>query len=390
MEEPAPDFAQQLESMKTRHMPTDEGPWDGFNIRALRKTLQSHLSLSDLRPPNSVPPGYHQVSFNSLPYEHELGHDGAEKRHAPSDEWKYRVWAGGYMEFQIPSIWTARPKFVAVKERITDTRLVGDLTSENAKVFVTLTRTLFPAMVDAQGKPVRRRLGGLRATNRRDNIVLKEEKYLCFMREIPDGLKSTAPPRILKPPSNPVYSQSMIPSPTLLFRFSALSRNAHAIHLDADYTRQVYGLPKLIVHGPLTSVLMLDILGEALALHTVGKPYTLAIRTFQYKNLLPLFVNEQITIACKKVHDIQPQGTKFRTAFGATWEKWEVWIQKGTGGDATTAVRGSAWVSPLAHPSSEAAAKVAAEAPAPSNEDSQDQYLIDEEEEQAASGASEG
>ncbi|OQV05544.1 MaoC like domain-containing protein [Cladophialophora immunda] len=368
-------------------MPTDEGPWDGFNIRALRKTLQSHLSLSDLQPANSVPPGYHQVSFNSLPYEHELGHDGAEKRHAPSDEWKYRVWAGGYMEFQIPNIWTARPKFVAVKERITDTRLVGDLAGGNAKVFVTLTRTLFPAMVDARGKPVRRRLGGLRATNRRDNIVLKEEKYLCFMREIPESLKSTATPRRLTPPSNPVYSQSMTPSPTLLFRFSALSRNAHAIHLDAEYTRQVYGLPKLIVHGPLTSVLMLDILGEALALHTVGKPYTFAVRTFQYKNLLPLFVNEQITIACKKLHDIQPQGTKFRTAFGVTWEKWEVWIQKGVGQDATTAVRGSAWVSPVAHPSSEASSEAAE--PALSSTEFQTQNLNEEGEEQAANTASE-
>ncbi|KIY01906.1 uncharacterized protein Z520_02044 [Fonsecaea multimorphosa CBS 102226] len=372
-------------------MPTDEGHWNTFNIRALRKTLQSHLSLSDLRPANVVPPGYHQVSFNSLPYEQELGHDGAEKRHAPSDEWKYRVWAGGYMEFQIPSIWTARPNLVAVKERITDTRLVGDFASENAKVFVTLTRTLFPAMVDSQGKPVLRRLGGLRAASRRDNIVLKEEKYLCFMREIPESLKSKASARRrLAPPSNPVYSQNMTPSPTLLFRFSALTRNAHAIHLDAEYTRQVYGLPKLIVHGPLTSVLMLDILGEALALYTVGKPYAFAIRTFQYKNLLPLFVNEQITIACKKLHDVQPQGTKFRTAFGGvTWEKWEVWIQKGVGEDATTAVRGSAWVSPVVHPGSEASADAADEVSAPSSVDSPNPNLHGEEEEQAIHKVSE-
>ncbi|EXJ68692.1 uncharacterized protein A1O5_08486 [Cladophialophora psammophila CBS 110553] len=371
-------------------MPTDEGLWDSFNIRALRKSLQSHLSLSDLRPANVVPPGYHQVSFNKLPYEHELGHDGAEKRHAPNDEWKYRVWAGGYMEFQIPNIWTDRPKIVAVNERITDTRLVGDLASENAKVFVTLTRTLFPAMVDPQGKPVRRRLGGLRATNQRDNIVLKEEKYLCFMREIPDSLKSTASPRRkLPPPSNPVYSQSMVPSPTLLFRFSALSRNAHAIHLDAEYTRLVYNLPKLIVHGPLTSVLMLDILGEALALYTAGKPYTFAVRTFQYKNLLPLFVNEQITIACKKLHDIQPQGTKFKSAFGGvTWEKWEVWIQKGVGEDATVAVRGSAWVSPVAHRGAEASSEAAAEALGPSNVETQNPDLNGEEEEKQATKTS--
>ncbi|RMZ76023.1 hypothetical protein DV738_g5147, partial [Chaetothyriales sp. CBS 135597] len=43
------------------------------------------------------------------------------------------------------------------------------------------------------------------------------------------------------------------PDAALLFRFSALTLNAHAIHLDRQYTRQAYGLPDLVVHGPLTT-----------------------------------------------------------------------------------------------------------------------------------------
>src|ERR1700761_5087300 len=62
------DFVQQLEDMKSRFLPTEEGLWDKFNIQALRKSLQSHLSLPHFRYPSHVPPGYHQVCFNSLPY----------------------------------------------------------------------------------------------------------------------------------------------------------------------------------------------------------------------------------------------------------------------------------------------------------------------------------
>ncbi|KIW63614.1 hypothetical protein PV04_08600 [Phialophora macrospora] len=347
------EFTQQLEDMKTRELPTEEGLWDKRNIQALRKTLQSHLSLPEFLYPNHIPPGYHQVSFNSLPDEHELSHDGAEQRHAPNDEWRYRVWAGGFLEFQKPFLWTdgrRGPEFAAVNEKITDTRLIGDANALNSKVMVTLTKSLFAPELDAQGQPVRGTSNEICISKARLNILLKEEKYLCFMREIPDSLKSASSARRISFPTDPDYSQTMIPSATLLFRFSALTRNAHVIHLDGDYTRQVYGLPMPLVHGPLTSVLMLDVLGEALALQNIGQSSALTIRSFQYRNILPLFVNERITIACKKLHDVKPDATKHRTEFGTPLQKWDVWIQKGAGRDATLAVRGSALVSSVTPP----------------------------------------
>ncbi|EXJ55153.1 hypothetical protein A1O7_08078 [Cladophialophora yegresii CBS 114405] len=342
--------------MKSRVLPTEEGLWDKDNIRALRKTLQSHLLLPQFSYPNHVPPGYHQVSFNSLPDEHELSHDGAEQRHAPNDEWKFRVWTGGHLDFQKPFLWTEGrhgPVSVAVNEKITDTRLVGNADAHNAKVMVTITKNLFAPELDAQGQPVRGSRNQICMSKAEHNILIREQKYLCFMREIPDSLKSASAVRKIAFPSDPDYSQTMIPSATLLFRFSALTRNAHVIHLDGDYTRQVYGLPKLLVHGPLTSVLMLDVLGKALALKIHGEASALTIRNFQYKNLLPLFVHEPITIACRRLHDTKPDTTKDQNGFAAAWQKWDVWIQKGEGRDATLAVRGSAMVSPEPCPASE-------------------------------------
>jgi 3-methylfumaryl-CoA hydratase len=45
---------------------------------------------------------------------------------------------------------------------------------------------------------------------------------------------------------------------TLLFRFSALTYNAHRIHYDRDYARDVEGYPGLLVHGPLQAILMAE------------------------------------------------------------------------------------------------------------------------------------
>jgi 3-methylfumaryl-CoA hydratase len=47
-------------------------------------------------------------------------------------------------------------------------------------------------------------------------------------------------------------------SPTLLFRFSALTYNAHRIHYDRDYAREVEGYPGLLVHGPLQALVMAE------------------------------------------------------------------------------------------------------------------------------------
>ncbi|KQM16275.1 hypothetical protein ASF83_10505 [Plantibacter sp. Leaf171] len=52
-----------------------------------------------------------------------------------------------------------------------------------------------------------------------------------------------------------------------LFRFSAVTGNTHRIHYDRRWARDVEGLDDLLVHGPLTRILVLD----ALAAHADGR-----------------------------------------------------------------------------------------------------------------------
>lgn len=89
------------------------------------------------------------------------------------------------------------------------------------------------------------------------------------------------------PPSSPPpaaedgrHRQGVEVPATLLFRYSALTFNAHRIHYDRNYATQVEGYPGLVVHGPLQATLLLNF-----ATDIAGKPPT----RFSFRSQAPLF-----------------------------------------------------------------------------------------------------
>jgi 3-methylfumaryl-CoA hydratase len=70
-----------------------------------------------------------------------------------------------------------------------------------------------------------------------------------------------------------------LPSTTELFRFSALTFNAHRIRYDLPYAQDKEGYPGLVVHGPLTALRLC-----AQAEQAVG-----ALKTFSFRAEAPLF-----------------------------------------------------------------------------------------------------
>jgi 3-methylfumaryl-CoA hydratase len=79
-------------------------------------------------------------------------------------------------------------------------------------------------------------------------------------------------------------------SPTLLFRFSALTYNAHRIHYDRDYARDEEGYPGLLTHGPLQAIAMAE---AAPALCPRGKADGV---TFEYRLVSPLFDHQGMIV----------------------------------------------------------------------------------------------
>jgi 3-methylfumaryl-CoA hydratase len=112
-----------------------------------------------------------------------------------------------------------------------------------------------------------------------DGITCIEEEQQIVYRE--PGL--ALPP----PPVQPWFetpegstTRVVVPDPRLLFRFSALTFNAHRIHYDRDYAGSVEGYPGLVVHGPLTAMLL-----AALAEAASGR----ALAGFSFRGQAPLF-----------------------------------------------------------------------------------------------------
>lgn len=76
--------------------------------------------------------------------------------------------------------------------------------------------------------------------------------------------------------------------PALLFRYSAITFNAHRIHYDLHYVTDVEGYPGLVMHGPLVATLALQSLLEA---HSGIVP-----RSFSFKGVRPLIAGEDLIV----------------------------------------------------------------------------------------------
>lgn len=95
-----------------------------------------------------------------------------------------------------------------------------------------------------------------------DNLCITEEQDIVF-REMPRTTEVSK--HINLDADNLIHkksqwSRTIHPDPVLLFRYSALTFNSHRIHYDRAYCLENEGYPGLVVHGPLTMTLLLDLL----------------------------------------------------------------------------------------------------------------------------------
>ena len=88
-------------------------------------------------------------------------------------------------------------------------------------------------------------------------LAIEEERRTVFREEVKAGDRNQAPRRE-PPPTDAPWRRTVTPDPVLLFRYSALTFNSHRIHYDRAWAMEVEGYPGLVVHGPLTTTLLID------------------------------------------------------------------------------------------------------------------------------------
>ncbi|MEJ1978335.1 MAG: hypothetical protein WDN49_21590 [Acetobacteraceae bacterium] len=92
----------------------------------------------------------------------------------------------------------------------------------------------------------------------------------------------------------PSHIQTLTPDPVLLFRYSAVTFNAHRIHYDQPYTTGQEGYPGLIVNGGLTALLLLELCKEA-----AGRP----LADMKVRNRRPLICGNPIRLCASPAAD---------------------------------------------------------------------------------------
>ena len=306
------DLSELKAEMYARRLPSISDVFTAIPTRLLNATLADYLPNNFVAQPATLPFGYHLVHFSPPIRSSKLLPDGTDPMQSPGGLFTRRMWAGGDINFLERKKLDNSP-FHCV-ERIADVEVKGH--EENQKIFVKIERRVFPG----------ERPGASRnEAGRWTGALLQETRTLVFMRS--DRPKapvdaSNTPDKVLKPEQSPDYFHHLVPTPALLFRFSALTFNAHAIHLDKQYCREVEGHRNLLVHGPLSLVLMLQFLQHCLVKENKEDGKHEFIRSIQYRNLAPLYAEEDMRICLK------------RKAQDDKYGNWDVWIEGRDGGYA--------------------------------------------------------
>lgn len=120
-----------------------------------------------------------------------------------------------------------------------------------------------------------------------ESLALTEHQSLVY-REAAAASSPAAPATGQPALEEWEWARSCLPTEVMLFRYSALTFNAHRIHYDLPYATGTEGYPGLVVQGPLVATLLLD----AFARHNPGPEVT----RFEFAAKRPIFANQVIQL----------------------------------------------------------------------------------------------
>ena len=231
-------------------------------VAALHATLDRSVPV----PPagEAIPPGWHWLYFLDTTCESDIGRDGLPKLgdFLPPVTLPRRMWAGGRIEF---------PGVLHVGDALRrDSEIVAVDQKEGRRgklVFVTVRHTVY-----ADGK-----------------LAVVEDHDIVYRDAAQPG---EAPPRARPAPASAKWQRSLVADPVMLFRFSALIFNANRIHYDLAYVKEE-GYAGLVVHGPLQTVLMLDLCRE----------HGAKVAKIEYRAEHPVYHTERMSVCANAAQD---------------------------------------------------------------------------------------
>ncbi len=227
-----------------------------------------------------LPPLWHWLFFLDRHRASELGPDGHAKRGGllPPVPLPRRMWAGSRFEFH---------HSLRIGDQITRETRVADIQEKTGRsgplVFVLVRHEISNAA----------------------GLAITEEHDIVYR-----GHGDAAAPQ--PAPEDSAWERTIHADDVLLFRYSALTFNAHRIHYDRRYATEAEHYPGLVVHGPLIATLLMDLLRRTQPQADVAR--------FSFRAVSPLFDTAPFAVCGK------PEGSTIH-----------LWAKNAEGGLAMTA-----------------------------------------------------
>lgn len=215
---------------------------------------------------NELPPLSHWLFHSNCCRQCDLGADGhpGEWDFLPPASGLRRMWAGSRVRFL---------RSVAIGAETVRRTTIADITTKMGSTGELLLVTLRHEILCAQ------------------QLAIQEDQDIAYLSD---------PPRVSEGRSSntarlPTQATRAIrATPQLLFRFSALTFNAHRIHYDRDYACNTEHYPGLVVQGPLLATLLVD-------LYLRQRPAA-AVTRFSFRALAPVFEGNSFTLCMGEPH----------------------------------------------------------------------------------------
>jgi 3-methylfumaryl-CoA hydratase len=169
------------------------------------------------RPGDELPCLWHWLYFLPATRRSDLGEDGLPKRGAfmPPVALPRRMWAGSRIEFRQP---------IRIGENLRRRATIADVVGKTGRAGPLVFVRVRYEIESSHG------------------VAILEERDVVF-RDVATGAAAESP----EATDSPQWQESVVADPVLLFRYSALTFNAHRIHYDALYVTAVERYPGLVV-----------------------------------------------------------------------------------------------------------------------------------------------
>jgi itaconyl-CoA hydratase/mesaconyl-C4 CoA hydratase len=205
----------------------------------------------------ALPPLWQWCFFQDPLPETALGNDGHPARGGflpPADN-RNRMWAGGRLEFLEPMCAGQDATRLS-----TITRIEEKAGRTGSLLFVTVRHDY----------------------SQDGRLAIREEQDIVYREPTPP--KQSSGEALIQGD----WCEVVEPTPTLLFRYSAVTFNGHRIHYDYPYVTTTEGYPGLVVHGPMIATLNL----RAFCRANPG----INVRRFSYRGLRPLIAPQPFEV----------------------------------------------------------------------------------------------